>query len=136
MGTRGNGTPASSGRGQGERPPESRVGERSAGPQEAGRSDASRPAEMNRARSGSGETSIEPADAGEREERWSVRKKTQVVMRLLRGEDLETVSREVSVTVPELIQWREDFLRGGMEALKSRPGDPLERKLQGPAPQN
>jgi hypothetical protein len=76
------------------------------------------------------ESSVEPADAGEREERWSVRKKTQVVMRLLRGEDLETVSREIGVTVPELVEWREDFLRAGMEGLKTRPGDPLERKLQ------
>jgi hypothetical protein len=69
-------------------------------------------------------------ETGERDERWSVRKKAQVVMRLLRGEDLETVSRELAVTVPELVEWREDFLRAGMEGLKTRPGDPLERKLQ------
>lgn len=124
------GKPASGGRASGERPPKKEVGERSAGPQEAGRSEASRPAEIHRARPDRPEGSFEPTDAGEREERWSVGKKTQVVLRLLRGEDLDTVSREVGVTVPELVEWRDDFLRGGREALKTRPGDPLEKKLQ------
>ena len=106
------------------------VGERSAGPPEAGRSDASRPAAVSGTRTDRRPSPIEPADAGEREERWSVRKKTQVVLRLFRGEDLETVSREIVVTVPELVEWREDFIRGGQEALKTRPGDPVEKKLR------
>ena len=33
-------------------------------------------------------------------ERWSAQQKTEVVLRLLRGEDLVEVSREVQVTYP------------------------------------
>ena len=75
----------------------------------------------------------EPAVASEPTggiERFSVKRKSSVVVRLLRGEEVETVSRELKVPVHELIEWREMFLRGGQEALKSRPGDPSERALQ------
>ena len=36
-------------------------------------------------------------------ERWSAQQKTEVVLRLLRGEDLVEVSREVQVSPPELL---------------------------------
>jgi hypothetical protein len=74
----------------------------------------------------------EPAVAGEPTggfERFSVKRKSSVVIRLLRGEEVETVSRELKVPVHELIEWREAFFRGGQEALKSRPGDPSEKAL-------
>ncbi len=38
-------------------------------------------------------------------ERWSVGQKTEVVLRLLRGEDLGELSREVQVSPPELEEW-------------------------------
>jgi len=47
-------------------------------------------------------------------------RKRDVVLRLLRGEDLELVSREVRVTAAKLSAWREDFLDGGQGALKTR----------------
>jgi hypothetical protein len=47
-------------------------------------------------------------------------RKREVVMRLLRGEDLELVSREVRVTAAKLSAWRDDFLNGGQAALKTR----------------
>ena len=53
--------------------------------------------------------------------RWSANRKRVVVMRLLRGEDLESVSRELRVTAATLSGWRDDFLAAGQEALKSRP---------------
>ena len=52
--------------------------------------------------------------------RWSMRRKREVVIRLLRGEDLESVSRETRVTAAKLSAWRDDFLAGGEAALKSR----------------
>lgn len=52
--------------------------------------------------------------------RWLTQRKRGVVMRLLRGEDLELVSREVRVTAAKLSGWRDDFLSGGEAALKTR----------------
>jgi hypothetical protein len=46
-------------------------------------------------------------------DRFSSQRKTSAVLRLLRGEDLELVSREVGVTAAALSGWREDFLAGG-----------------------
>jgi len=39
-----------------------------------------------------------------------------MVLRLLRGEHLETVSREVGVAVAELAPWQETFIGGGKES--------------------
>ena len=55
--------------------------------------------------------------------RFSARRKTEAVLRLLRGEDLDTLSRELGVTAATLSSWREGFLDGGTAAMKSRPTD-------------
>jgi transposase-like protein len=55
--------------------------------------------------------------------RWSSRRKTEVVLRLLRGEALDALSRELGVTAATLAQWREQFLAGGQAAVRSRPTD-------------
>jgi hypothetical protein len=55
--------------------------------------------------------------------RFSARRKTDAVLRLLRGEDLELLSRGLGVTAATLSGWREDFLAAGQAALKSRPAD-------------
>ena len=44
--------------------------------------------------------------------RMSARRKQSALLRLLRGEDLELVSRELGVTAAELSGWREAFLAG------------------------
>ncbi|MEX3582515.1 MAG: helix-turn-helix domain-containing protein [Burkholderia sp.] len=62
--------------------------------------------------------------------RWSVGRKRAVVLRLLRGESIDAVSREVGVTIAELEQWRELALAGIEAGLKSRQTDPLEVKLK------
>lgn len=62
-------------------------------------------------------------------ERWSAGQKAEVVLRLLRGQDLGEVSREVQVTPPELEEWRRVFLEGGREGLKSRSRDSADREL-------
>ena len=50
-------------------------------------------------------------------------------MRLLRGEDIGEVSREVRVAPPELERWLREFLEGGQQGLKgkNRPGGELMR---------
>jgi hypothetical protein len=55
--------------------------------------------------------------------RMSARRKQETVLRLLRGEDLELVSRDLAVTAAELSGWRDQFLAGGEASLKSRPAD-------------
>src|SRR5688500_20111825 len=55
--------------------------------------------------------------------RMSARRKQEAVLRLLRGEDLELVSRALGVTAAELSGWRDQLLAGGEASLKSRPAD-------------
>ena len=62
-------------------------------------------------------------------DRWSARRKTKAVLRLLRGEDLGQVSREIQVPAHELEEWRRVFIESGSTGLKRRGGDPLEREL-------
>jgi transposase len=52
--------------------------------------------------------------------RMSRQRKTAAVLRLLRGEDLETVSRELGVTAATLTGWQDAFLAGGEAALTTR----------------
>ena len=59
----------------------------------------------------------------------SARRKQDAVLRLLRGEDLELVSREVAVTAAELSGWREAFLAAGEASLKSRPADARDDEI-------
>jgi len=56
-----------------------------------------------------------------RRKRYWAKHKAQVVIRLLRGEDLEHVSRELGVTAAELSEWRHTFLESGESGLKPRP---------------
>ena len=53
----------------------------------------------------------------------SRQRKRDAVLRLLRGEDLETVSRALGVTAATLSGWRDAFLAGGEASLATRPGD-------------
>ena len=55
--------------------------------------------------------------------RMSRRRKREAVLRLLRGEDLETVSRSLGVTAAALTAWRDAFLAAGEAALATRPAD-------------
>jgi transposase len=61
--------------------------------------------------------------------RMSARRKQDAVLRLLRGEDLELVSRELGVTAAELSGWRDAFLAAGEASLKSRPADARDAEI-------
>jgi len=67
-------------------------------------------------------------EATELPERWSVQRKTELVLRLLRGEPLDAVSRESQVPAHELESWKRMFLETGARGLKTRT-DPDEREL-------
>jgi len=55
--------------------------------------------------------------------RMSRQRKMAAVLRLLRGDDLELVSRSLGVTAATLSDWRDEFLAGGEAALASKPTD-------------
>ena len=61
--------------------------------------------------------------------RMSARRKQETVLRLVRGEDLELVSRELGVTAAELSGWRDAFLAAGQASLKSRPADARDAEI-------
>ena len=55
------------------------------------------------------------------------------MLRLLRGEDLESVSRELGITAARASQWRDQFVAVGQAGLKSRAteaGDDEHRRLR------
>lgn len=52
--------------------------------------------------------------------RWSSQKKAELVLRLLRGDSVDSVSREHSVAVETLTRWRDDFIEAGIAGLKGR----------------
>ena len=58
--------------------------------------------------------------ADELPERWSVQRKTELVMRLLRGEALDAVSRESQVPAHELERWQRSFLEQGKRGLRTK----------------
>jgi transposase-like protein len=64
--------------------------------------------------------------------RWSAGKKTDAVLRLLRGEPLEELSRELKVEAHRLAAWRDDFLAAGKQGLKGQRPDraPDDRALK------
>ena len=68
------------------------------------------------------------AEGPELPERWSVQRKMELVLRLLRGETLDAISRENQVPAHELESWKRIFLEQGARGLKTR-SDPEERDL-------
>jgi transposase len=83
--------------------------------------------ELGREQRGAAERETGAAALG-RGGRMSRQRKTAAVIRLLRGEDLDTVSRALGVTAATLTAWRDAFLAAGEAALATRPatGEVLE----------
>ena len=62
-------------------------------------------------------------------QRWSVGRKREVVLRLLRGESTESLSRELGVPSYRLERWRERALSGIDGSLREREGDAVSEEL-------
>jgi transposase len=62
-------------------------------------------------------------------QRWSARRKGEVVLRLLRGESVQALSRELGVEIYRLEEWRSKALSGIESSLRERGDDPLQREL-------
>ena len=90
-----------------------------------------------------GEGRAEPAELSERPQeaggdksaggpptrRFSAKRKLRAVSRLLRGEPLELLARELNVTAARLSQWRERALLAAEAALKERERDDRDDEI-------
>ena len=61
--------------------------------------------------------------------RWSSRRKVEIVLRVLRGEDLDALSRELGVTAATIAGWRDQVLVGGQAAVRSRSADERDEEI-------
>jgi transposase len=61
--------------------------------------------------------------------RWSANRKKEVVLRLMRGEPVDALSRELGIEIYRLEEWHSKALQGIESALKAREGDPLVAEL-------
>ena len=62
-------------------------------------------------------------------QRWSAARKREVVLRLVRGEAAELLSRELGLPVFKLEQWRQRAEAAFEGALKEREADPTDGQL-------
>lgn len=62
-------------------------------------------------------------------QRWSAGRKRDVVLRILRGESLDGLSRELGVEMYRLEEWRDKALSAMDIGLKNRQQDPLLHDL-------
>lgn len=64
------------------------------------------------------------AEAAEPIERWTTKRRVALVVSLLKGEiSVAEAARQHGLTVAEVEAWREKFLLGAENALRSRPKD-------------
>ena len=68
--------------------------------------------------------------------RFSAGRKREVVMRLLRGEDLESVSRAVGITAARASHWRAQFLAAGQAASRAARRMPGTKTIVGCRPRS
>ena len=56
--------------------------------------------------------------------RITAKMKQEIVLRMLRGEALDILSRELDIPAEKLTRWRETFIQSGIEGLKTKPNSP------------
>jgi transposase-like protein len=63
-------------------------------------------------------------EQNEIEQRWTAKRRSALVVTILRGETTsQEAARKNDLTVAEIEGWKENFLLGGENALRSRPKD-------------
>ena len=63
-------------------------------------------------------------------QRWTLARTREVVIRMMRGEAIEALSRELGVESYRLQEWYDGALAGLDCGLRERGGDPLEDQLK------
>ncbi|MCJ7551045.1 MAG: IS3 family transposase [Anaerolineae bacterium] len=88
------------------------------------------PAEGARRATGAGPEPFAAAGPLGPNQRWTVTRKREVALRLLRGEPMDALARELGVEIYRLEEWKNKALAGIDASLRERDGDPLEKELQ------
>jgi transposase-like protein len=86
-------------------------------------------AQKKRAKRTTPKQTTQSSDSSQPVRRWSKERKLEVVLRLMRGESLDAVSREVGVESYRLEKWREDALAGMKAGLGSTKKDGVQEQL-------
>ena len=94
------------------------------------RTSGSEPAEGARRATGVGSEPAAAAGPLGPNQRWTVIRKREVALRLLRGEPIDALARELGVEIYRLEEWKNKALSGIDASLRERGGDPLEKELQ------
>lgn len=63
-------------------------------------------------------------------QRWNAQRKCEVVLRLLRGESLDSVSREVGLDIAKLEEWRKQALESMQAGLRARAVNDADKGLE------
>jgi transposase len=61
--------------------------------------------------------------------RWTATRKMEVVLRLMKGESIDFLSREIGIPASEIETWHQAVFKGVETALKTRVEDPLQAEL-------
>ena len=61
---------------------------------------------------------------------WSSGRNRDLVLRILRGETLDALGRELTVSPAKLAQWRDEFLAGGQRGIQVRDPDQRDDFIQ------
>ena len=64
-----------------------------------------------------------------RPKRWSAGRKMEIVLRYIRGETLDELSREIGIAASKIEEWHQKTLKGMELSLKDREDDPLQNDL-------
>lgn len=62
--------------------------------------------------------------------RWTAGRKKEIVLRLLKGETIDALSREFGVNISQIESWRETVLDRMELILKDRSEEPLSMELE------
>lgn len=68
-------------------------------------------------------------ERGAKPRRFSAQRKMEAVQRLLRGEPLEEVARDLNVTAARLSEWRDKALSGALASMKERERDARDEEI-------
>ena len=74
-------------------------------------------------------SSIEASASAGGFKRMTSARKQSAVLRLVRGEPLDMLSRELQVSAADLSEWRDKFLAAGEASLKALPRDGREAEV-------
>jgi transposase len=61
--------------------------------------------------------------------RWTASRKMEVVLRCMRGESLDSLSREIGIAASQIEEWHQAAIKGIESSLKSRFSEPLQAEL-------